>query len=145
MSIMQNARPSFLMVGAIAMALYGNGVVQAGQGRSTPRPLYDVKTETTVSGLVQEVREVAGPGRNTGVHIILKTDGGALEVHVGPGWYLRQQKYELTKGDQIEVTGSKVKLQDIDVLLAREIKKGGNTWTLRDAQGIPLWSRAKRG
>ncbi len=143
MSIVRNEKPFFFMLGALAIALCYNGLAQA-QGRGSGRPLYDAKTETTVAGVVQEVREVAGPGRNAGVHIVLKTDSATLEVHVGPSWYLKQHKYELTKGDQIVVTGSKVKLQDVDVLLAREIKKGGTTWTLRDAQGIPLWSRTKR-
>jgi hypothetical protein len=30
------------------------------------------------------------------------------------------------------------------VLVARQIKKGSDTWTLRDASGRPLWSGGRR-
>jgi hypothetical protein len=49
------------------------------------------------------------------------------------------------KGDQIEVVGSGVKFGDAGVLLVREVQKDGKTLVLRDANGIPKWSRARWG
>lgn len=127
------------MVALSAVVAYG----QPRQGRGTGSPTYDPKTETTITGVIQEVKEVSGPGRGTGTHLIVKAGNEVDDIHVGPTWYLKQQKYAFAKDDQIEVIGSKVKYQGADVIIARQVKKAGNTWTLRDAQGIPVWSRGK--
>jgi hypothetical protein len=37
-----------------------------------------------------------------------------------------------------------VKIEGADALIAREVKKGGKTLTLRDAQGVPAWSGGRR-
>jgi hypothetical protein len=58
---------------------------------------------------------------------------------------LEKEKFTFAKGDQIEVTGSKVKIGAVDALLAREVKKGDKTLTLRNAQGVSAWSRGRRG
>jgi len=142
--ILRNSLVAILTV-AVIMALSTTVPAQAGPGQSTERPRYDTKTETTISGVVQEVKEVVGAGQSRGIHLFVKTSDAVVEVHVGPSWYLEQQKYVFTKGDQVKVTGCKAKISDNDVILAREITKGENTWTLRDAQGIPRWSRGKRG
>jgi len=105
--------------------------------------MYDPKTETTFKAVVQEVKEVPGPGRGTGTHLTVKSGDDVYDVHIGPTWYLRQQNYAFAKGDHVEVTGSKVKYQEADAIIARQIKKDGGTWTLRDAQGVPLWSRGR--
>ena len=108
--------------------------------------MYDPTTETTVKGTVEEVKQISGhrdgPG---GTHLILKTDKETLEVHLGPTSFLEQEKFTFAKGDQIEVIGSKVKVGGADALLAREVKKGDKTLTLRNAQGVPAWSRGRRG
>jgi hypothetical protein len=76
---------------------------------------------------------------------MLKTDKETLEVHLGPTAFLEKEKFTFAKGDQIDVTGSKVKIGATDALLAREVKKGDKTLTLRNAQGIPAWSSGRRG
>jgi hypothetical protein len=75
---------------------------------------------------------------------MLKTDQGTLEVHLGAIDCWKANGFELAKGDSIEVTGSKAKVDDAEVLLAREVKKGEKTVTLRDAQGVPAWARGRR-
>ncbi len=45
-----------------------------------------------------------------------------------------------SKGDEIAVTGSKVKQGDADLVLARAVDKGNDTVTLRDNKGTPVWS-----
>lgn len=120
------------------------GQTPRGRGmKGTQSPMYNAKTELTISGVVQEVKEVPGPGRSSGLHLVLKGDTATYEVHLGPTWYLSQKKYTFATGDQIEVTGSQVSLQGSEVVVARQVKKDGETWTLRDENGIPLWSRRK--
>lgn len=131
--------PTTFFVALSAIVAFG----QPSQGRGTGAPSYDLKTEITVTGVIQEVKEVPGPGRATGTHLVVKTGDELEDIRVGPTWYLKQQNYAFVKGDQIEVVGSKVKYQGAAAIVARQIKKGDNTWTLRDERGIPLWSRGR--
>jgi len=98
---------------------------------------YDPATETTVTGTVEGVMQVAHGGRGTGMHLKLKTDAGVLEVQLGPTRYLESQNFAVAKGDTITVTGSRLK----GSVIAREVKKGEATLTLRDKHGVPKWSR----
>ncbi len=106
---------------------------------------YNTATETTVSGTVEAVHDVTGRRGWNGMHVQLKTDQGDFDVHVGPSWFLAQKKFQIAKGDQIEVTGSKVRFNNADALIARTIKKGDSALTLRNAQGLPVWSRRGGG
>ena len=106
-------------------------------------PVYDPATEVTMKGTIEAVNQLKGPRGWAGTHLSLKTDSGTIDVHAGPSWFLAQNKVSLEKGDQIEVTGSKVKFNNSDALIARELKKDGAAITLRNAQGIPAWSRGR--
>jgi DNA/RNA endonuclease YhcR with UshA esterase domain len=111
-----------------------------GKGKSN----YDPKTETTVTGLVEEVQTLPGKGANTGTHLMLKTEKGMLDVHVGPTAYLSSKGFTFAKGDTVEVLGSKVTLDGKDAVIAREVKSSGKTLTLRNAAGKPMWSGGPR-
>ena len=142
-------RISFLGVLMIAIAVLTLGaasaLAQRGMGQGAGR-MYDTATETTVKGTVEEVKQISGQrGGPGGTHLIVKTDKETLEVHLGPTTFLEKEKFTFAKGDQIEVTGSKVKIGAADALLAREVKKGDKTLTLRNAQGVPVWSGGRRG
>jgi hypothetical protein len=52
---------------------------------------------------------------------------------------LNEKKLAIAKGDMLVITGSRVTLDGERVYIAKEVKKGDNTWTLRDAAGLPLW------
>ncbi len=132
---------TYLAVGFFALTLmtsltFGQGGPNSGQRARR----YDPSTETTMKGTVAGVTQQAGRNGWNGTHLTLKTDDTAIQVHVGPSAYLEQQHFSFANGDQIEVTGSKVKMGSQDVLLAREIKKDGKVLKLRDAQGVPLWA-----
>ncbi len=146
---MKRAYP-FQVVSLVALvALFVVGVALLFSAQTTaPRKsaaTYNPATEVTVNGSVEEVKQVSGPQGQAGTHLSLKTDQETIDVHVGPSWFLTQNKINFDKGDQIKVTGSKVKFENGDVLIAREIKKGAKTITLRNTQGIPDWSRGRRG
>jgi len=106
---------------------------------------YDPSTVVTIKGTVQEVQQGTAPAGHQqmggmGVHLVLKTDKETQTVLVGPQSFLTQKNFSLSNGDQIEVTGSKVKYGSSEAIIAREIKKGDKTLTLRNEQGIPEWS-----
>ena len=45
-----------------------------------------------------------------------------------------------SKGDEIALTGSRIKQGEADVVLAREVVKGSDTLVLRDDKGNPVWT-----
>ena len=116
-----------------------------GPGRRRWARHYNPATEVRVKGTVEEVRQVGRYGGGPGTHIILRTEKENLEVHLGPTAFVTLSGFTFASGDHIEVVGSRVKFGDADVLLAREVQKDGKTLVLRDANGIPKWSRARRG
>ncbi len=129
-----------------AMFLMGVALLSRAQ-TTAPRnsaPMYDPATEVTVKGSVEAVKQLTGPQGWAGTHLSLKTDKETIDVHVGPSWFLTQSKISFSKGDQVEVTGSKVKFENSDALIAREVKKGEKIISLRNAQGIPVWSGGRR-
>ena len=73
------------------------------------------------------------------VTIVLKTDAGRIGVKLGPRSYLEQRDFALFRGDIVEVTGIRYKEKGKWILLANEIRKGGDTLILRGKHGRPEW------
>ena len=119
-------------------------IVMAQTGTGGASPMYDVKTETTITGTVESVDTDTGAGGRGccagGTHLMVKTDKETHAVHVGPTAYLAEKGITLAKGDTLEILGSRVTMDGASVVIARQIKRGDTTWTLRDASGRPLWS-----
>jgi hypothetical protein len=136
---------------ALSAALLAVGI-GSGALAQTPRtgsPMYDSTSEVTITATVERVEAITGTmgrGRRAmgGTHLIVKTATETLEVHLGPTGYLTQQKIVLAEGDTLEIVGSRVTMGGKTFLLAREIAKGNEKWTLRDESGRPLWSGPRR-
>ena len=111
----------------------------AAPAKAAPEPKYDKQTESVIKGVVEEIREVPG-AKTPDVHLIIKSGSELLEICLCPGKFLKAMDVDFAKGDQLEITGSKVKRDDKTVILAREIVKGNNTLTLRDKEGGPVWT-----
>lgn len=110
---------------------------RGGQGRAR----YRVAAEMTVNGTVEELK----PGPRQGMHVMLRTSDATLELALGPSWYQTEKNYALAKGDRIDVVGAKSTVNGRDVLIVREITKGSETMTFRDAKGFPMWAGRGRG
>ena len=111
-------------------------VAQHSQGPSSPK--YDAQNETKIKGTVDEVRLPSGAKEI--VYLVMKTGAeSTVEVYVCPKSFLDDMGVTFAKGDQITLTGSKVKQGDADLILAREIVKGTDTLVLRDDKGKPVW------
>jgi hypothetical protein len=133
-----------LLMGASLAFTFAIAAFAQGRGSGTGTSMYDPKTEVTVKGTIEDVQQLTGRRGWSGTHLALKTDAATFDVHVGPSAYIDQQNFTFAKGDMIEVVGSKVTIADKEALIAREITKEGKTLVLRDAQGIPQWSRGRR-
>jgi len=123
---------SIVVVG-LAAAAYAQGMRGGGS--------YNPATEATLTGTVDEVKTMPSSGKGGGgVHFMLNTGTGTMTVHVGPASFVSSKNFALAKGDTLTVVGSRVTMEGQAVLIAREIKKGEQVLTLRDAKGFPLWS-----
>jgi hypothetical protein len=147
-----------LTVMILVLALAGPALAQPGTGGGRgmgpgggigPR-LYNPQTVTTVKGTVAKLEELPSMGRGGGRGmmyrgLLLKTDKGSMMVHLGPTWYLDQQKFAPKVGDTLEVTGSQVTLNQQPAIIARDVKVNGKTLKLRNDLGIPAWRRMGPG
>jgi len=128
-----------------ALALPGESFAQ-GAMRGGYGMRYDTQTVETVSGEVIAVEKVAYGRRGYyGVHLMLKTAQGDLQVDLGPSWFVNRQSVKIRPHDVIEVTGSRVTYGGKPSVIAAEVKKGGEMLRLREADGLPLWRRHKGG
>lgn len=140
-----------MVIGLCAPAWAQPGAGQGrGMGPGMKARMYDVQTEVTVKGEVTGLGAFPslGPGAARGMNysgVTLKTDQGEVRVHLGPAWYMDEQKLALKKGDTLEVTGAQITQDDTKVILAREVTLNGKKITLRDNQGFPVWGGQGRG
>ncbi len=128
----------------IALLVLPFAYAHQGPGPGQRARMYNSANEMTVKGTVEEVENVTGRRGWNGTHLTLKTEDKTFDVHLGPAPFLKEKGFSFAKGDEIEVTGATAEVEGPEALIAREVKKGGKTLTLRDAQGIPKWSRGRR-
>ena len=104
---------------------------------------YDPKTVETVEGKVLSVEKTQQRGH--GIHLTLQTDGEPISVHLGPSWYVDKQTLHIETNDTITLIGSRVAIDGKPAIIAAQVKKGDEVLKLRDDNGVPVWSRSRRG
>jgi sporulation protein YlmC with PRC-barrel domain len=118
-----------------------------GWGVDTPYGrLYDPAKEQTISGQVVSI-ETSAPmsGMAPGMQMLVQTDDGkSTRVQVGPVWYLERQDLDIKENTRVQVTGARAEIEGQPVLMARDVQFDGQVITLRDAQGMPMWSSLRR-
>ena len=104
-------------------------------------PKYDVASEAKFKGVIDDVHDRQCPiSGGLGSHFNLKlTDGSIVEVHLASTKFVKSYELVFNKGDEVEVTGSKVQFEGADAILAREVKRGNDDFVFRDPQGKPIW------
>jgi len=124
----------------------GMGKRQGGWGQeSSYARLYNPQTVETLSGVVESVAKFT-PNKpmSKGVHAVLKTDKETITVHLGPAWFIDNHNPRVGPGDRVEITGSRIMFDGKPAIIAASVTKDGETLTLRDASGIPVWSGWRR-
>jgi hypothetical protein len=112
---------------------------QKAPAKSSASPKYDLQTESKAKGVVDEVKILDFGTRKDFIQLILKDESETVVLYVCPKPFEEEMGITFAKGEQISFTGSKVKGDESQVILAREIVKGTYTWTFRDAKGSPVW------
>jgi hypothetical protein len=120
--------------------------VTPGHSQKTPLegsnslPKYDLHTETKTKGVIDEVNVLSVGTRKDFTELIIKNGDDKLHIYVCPKPFQEEMGISFTKGDQVAVTGSKIKQDASDVILARElVVKGTDTLLFRDDKGNLVW------
>lgn len=111
--------------------------------QKTPKPTspkYDFQTETKIKGTIEEVKLPRKGSEKDIVHLLVNSGPDTTDVYLCPKSFMDEMGMNFSKGDEITLTGSKVKQGDADIVLAREMVKGNDTFLLRDAKGAPVWN-----
>ena len=90
-------------------------------------------------GIVDEVNLLPLGTRKDFTELIIKAGDDKVHIYVCPKPFQDEMGISFGKGDEIAVTGSKVKQEAFDVILARELVKGTDTLLFRDDKGNPVW------
>lgn len=124
-----------------------------GHGSTTDRENLMDQQSAQSQANVEEWQTVEGTvvALDDGELVIATADGQEMTVKLGPSWYWDEQDFPLTADDQVTLTG----FYDGDdhstgsglcFEVGQIVKTSGQTVTLRDADGRPLWAgHGRRG
>lgn len=115
------------------------GLSQKAPPQDVSLPKYDLQTETKTDGVIDEVNLLSVGKRKDFTEVIIKRGDDKLHIYVCPKPFQDEVGLSLSKGDRVEVTGSKVKQDAAEVILARQLVKGTDTLMFRDDKGNPVW------
>jgi hypothetical protein len=128
-----------LLQGAFALVFcLSVGICQDLPKKNSSTP-YDLKAETKLNGTLQEVKLFDFATRKDFVELVVKSGDIQIIVYVCPKPFQDEMGITFIKGDVITITGAKVKREESDVILARELVKGQDTLLFRDDKGNPIW------
>jgi TolB-like protein/predicted Ser/Thr protein kinase len=102
-------------------------------------PKYDLDSETKSKGIVEEVNLLPLGRTKDFTELVMRDGADKLHVYVCPKPFQEEMGISFSKGDEVAVTGSKVKQGASDVILARALVKGTITIQFRDEEGNPVW------
>src|SRR5438552_3957448 len=103
---------------AFTVAVFSFSAAQ--QSKTQPLLRYDLQTETKIKGTIQELKLPESQSKRAATELELKSDTGLVEVYLCPKAFLTDMGVNLDKGDEIQVTGSKIKQANGELFLARE-------------------------
>lgn len=129
-----------VILGAAVFAVLCSSPAIAQDGQKVPPPKYDLKTESKMKGIVEELKLPAKGSERVAAHLLVKDGADMLDVYLCPESFLKDLGVSFSKGDEIAFTGSKIKEEGSDLILAREVVRGTDTLVLRDDKGGPVWN-----
>jgi len=114
----------------------GSGQGRQGDNRSYEDPLADHPSESwmELTGKVTTLEDD---------RVVVETDEGSVEVHLGPEWYWEAEGITLEVGDVVEIVG----FYEGNTFEVAEVENltGGGAVSLRDETGRPLWAGRGNG
>jgi hypothetical protein len=112
---------------------------QSGSAAALPAPRgYDVTKEVTLRGTISEVVQRPAAGLPLGLHLMVSTGQGTVDVHLGPYLGRTAAAKGLVAGAAIQMSGITTHFAGGDVFLARILVVGNQTITVRNENGFPV-------
>jgi len=123
----------------------------------TYRGLYGLGQPTErITGRVVSVDRFypAGPSTGPGLVVTLRRTPEDLEsipdwqlsenvgfrtVHLGPAWFV-EQNLSLRRGQFVEIIGVPARYHGDDIIIAQDLRTGGDHLALRSVEGRPMWA-----
>ena len=102
-------------------------------------PKYDLHTETKMKATVEEVKLPPKGSEKEVAYLQVKIETDSVDVYLCPKSFFDDMGMSFNKGDEVALTVSKVKRGAADLVLAREVVRGNDTFVLRDEKGNPVW------
>ena len=129
-----------ITIAVVIVFMAGAASAQWGPGANAGRRprMYNPAREITVTGKVGAVAHTQGT-RTGGVILSLITESEMFQVILGPEWFLDEKNFKPSKGDQLQVTGSKARHQGHAIIIARKVTLQGKETILRNPKGVPEW------
>jgi len=124
----------------VAVCLLFAAAAKNAQAADPAAPKYDSQTETKMKGTVEDVTLPASGHEKEIVHLVMKNGTETVDIYLCPKSFLDDMGVAFSKGDEITVTGSKVKHGEAEELLAKQAERGNDTLVLRDDKGTPVWA-----
>jgi hypothetical protein len=109
-----------------------------------PKHFYNVDREINISGTVSEIiMEPRYEDKAAFLTVILeeRKTGKRFTVEISPAWFFEQ---DLHQGESLKITGSLVAEGRVNLVMARQVRMGGQMMAVRDKHGFPNW-RGGRG
>ncbi len=106
----------------------------------THPPKYDPATEIKMKGVVEDLKFPPKGQEKEVAHLLMKNGDDMVDIYLCPKSFMDDMGVTFSKGDAIAFTGSKIKQDGADLILAREVVKGQDTLVLRDDKGNPVWN-----
>jgi hypothetical protein len=103
-------------------------------------PKYDPHTESKLKGTIEDITLPPAGHEKEIVHLLMKNADAKIDIYLCPKSFLDDMGVTFAKGDEITITGSKVKEGDADLFLAKQADKGTDSLILRDDKGNPVWT-----
>ena len=141
---------SVFLAGALLLAVVAGAQQVRQKAQQTVKPrasAYDPNRDMVLEGTVLKYTENSSVPP-LGAHLTVETSSGPVDVHLGDARFLKFNKFTLTEGGSVKITGQNVSYGQGTTFLARIIQQGLQALALRSVNGAPLWlagARAQRG
>jgi hypothetical protein len=96
---------------------------------------YSVSREVSLLGTVVKFDSASSTPR-IGVHVLLQTSAGQIDVHLGNVKVLQAGHLELKPGDSVRIVGEPMALGDSTYFAARVVQKGMQAVVVRNTKGF---------
>lgn len=110
---------------------------------------FDPSQIQTINGEVKKLYRIQFPDQDCYLIAILETkaNNGKLAVNLGPVWFIEENGLALNEGDNIQVTGAKMRSNGRFLVIATSLTKSGKSVNIRDQDGGALWGspRSQKG